>query len=306
MDKDLICIKDLSVKEIEQIFSIAARVKKNRRLYSGILKNKTLALIFQKPSNRTRVSFEVAIYELGGNAIYLGSDDIKLGVRETTADVARTLSRYLSGIIARTFSHGDLLELAKYSDIPVINGLTDLHHPCQALADVFTIKEIKSNLKGVNLAFVGDGNNVLHSLLYVCSKMGINLFIATPKKYRPDEKILEDALKFARGSGSLISLTDDQEEAVRNCDFLYTDVWVSMGQEDERDIRLKDFQRYQINKNLLAKAKNKPYILHCLPAHRGEEITDEIIDGETSIVFEQAENRLHVQKAILIKLFKKS
>jgi ornithine carbamoyltransferase len=302
MDKDFICIKDLSVKEIEQIFSLAARVKKNRRLYSCKLKGKTLALIFQKPSNRTRVSFEVAIYELGGNAIYLGSDDIKLGVRETTADVARTLSRYLSGIIARTFSHDDLLELAKYSTVPVINGLTDLHHPCQALADIFTIKEIKNNLKGVNLAFVGDGNNVLNSLLYGCSKMGINLFIATPKKYRPDEKILEDALRIAKESGSLISLTDNPEEAARNCDFLYTDVWVSMGQEDERDTRLRDFQGYQINKNLLAKAGNKPYILHCLPAHRGEEITDEIIDGEASVVFEQAENRLHVQKAVLIKL----
>ncbi len=296
MKKDLLTINDLSVAEINEIFKQSAELKENRQGFGQPLKGKTLGLIFEKPSNRTRVSFEVGITELGGHAIYLGSYEIDLGKRESPKDVAKVLSRYLSGIIARTFSHKTVVELAKYSSIPVINGLTDYQHPCQALSDLFTIRE-KKGLDGITVAFVGDGNNVLNSLLCICNKMGVRINAACPKGYEPDKDILKDTAGSARICNSPI-------DAVKGADVVYTDVWTSMGQEKEYRKRLKVFKGYQVNSELMKYAKKDAMIMHCLPAHRGQEITDDIMDGPSSIVVDQAENRLHVQKAILIKLLK--
>jgi len=288
MKKDLITIKDLSVVEINKLFKIAAKLKK-RKYPSQALNNKTLAMIFQKPSTRTRVSFEVGMNQLGGNAIYLSPDDIKLGDREATKDIAQTLSRYLDGIMARTFAHQDIIDLAKHATIPVINGLTDKCHPCQGLSDLFTIKEKFGELEGITLAFIGDGNNVLNSLIAGCEKLGINLKIATPAGYEPDNDT---------------NVSHDPVEAVTDADVVYTDVWTSMGQEAEYKKRLRDFKGFQVNKELLNHAKEGALVMHCLPAHRGEEITDEVMDSSQSIVFDQAENRLHVEKAILLELLK--
>tara|TARA_Y100000031_G_C8203847_1_gene377605 strand:- start:128 stop:1018 length:891 start_codon:yes stop_codon:yes gene_type:complete len=296
MKKDFIAIKDLSKIEIDQIFSLAADLKANRKSHPKPLQNKILGLVFEKPSNRTRVSFEVGMIELGGNTIYLSSEEIKLGKRETTKDASRVLSRYLDGIVARTFSHNRLLEIAKYSSVPVINGLTDLLHPCQALGDLFTIKE-KKGLKGITLAFVGDSNNVLNSLLYGCSKLGIKINVACPKQYKPNKDILKE-------TGDIVKLFHSPEDAVKDADFIYTDVWTSMGQEKEYKKRLRRFKKFQVNSKLLGLAKKGALVMHCLPAHRGQEITDDILDGKQSIVVDQAENRLHVQKAILTKLLK--
>lgn len=305
MQKDFICIRDWSVEEIEEILSLGEKLKREPKKFSSSLKGKTLALVFEKPSTRTHVSFMVGMYQLGGNALYLGPEQVKLGIREPIKDVARTLSRYVDGIVLRTFSHENVLEMARYATVPVINGLSDLYHPCQALADIFTIKEIKGKIKKVKLGFIGDGNNVLHSLLYGCSKLGIDLYIATPKGYEPSESVLKEAKSFAKKSKAEIKTGNSLYPVVKNCEFIYTDVWVSMGQEKERVKRLRDFRGFQINKEIISQAKHKPYILHCLPCHRGEEITDEVIESKESLVFEQAENRLHVQKAILIKLLGK-
>ncbi|MFC1658104.1 ornithine carbamoyltransferase [Candidatus Omnitrophota bacterium] len=299
MKKDLISIKDLSVKDLATIFNLTDELKKTPRKFNQVLKGKILALVFQKPSCRTRVSFEVGVYQLGGNSIYLGPDQIKLGLRESTGDIARTLSRYVNGITMRTFAHRSILEMAECADIPVINALTDLLHPCQALADIYTIRERLPKLKEVTLAFVGDGNNVCHSLLYGCSKVGMNLNIATPKNYAPQPEILKEALSLAKAQGVRIAVFNQAKQAVRGADIIYTDVWASMGQEKEAKARREDFQKFQVNKKLLSLAKKKCLIMHCLPAHRGEEITDEVIDSQDSIVFDQAENRLHVQKSIL-------
>lgn len=296
MKKDLLAIKDLTKTEIEDIFSLAAQLKVNRKTHAAPLRNKTIGLIFEKPSTRTRVSFEVGVHELGGNTIYLSSDEVELGKREAIKDAAKVLSRYLDGMVVRTFSHDRLLEMAGFSSIPVINGLTDLLHPCQALSDLFTIKE-KKGLDSVTFAFVGDGNNVLNSLLYGCSKMGIKIKVACPKNYEPDKKILKEI-------GTAAELYNKPEDAVKGADIVYTDVWTSMGQEKERKKRLKDFKKFQVNSKLISLAKKDAMVMHCLPAHRGEEITDEVLDGKQSIVVDQAENRLHVQKAILVKLLK--
>lgn len=303
--KDLISLKDLSVGEIEEIFGLAEKLKdEGRQVTTEPLKGKTIGLIFEKPSLRTRVSLEVAMAQLGGDAIYLGPDEIKLGQREAIKDVAKTLSRYLDGIVARTFKHQDLLELAKYATIPVINGLSDLSHPCQALADLFTVKERFGKLKGVKMAFVGDGNNVCNSLLYGCAKLGVDLSVATPKGYEPKQEIYKGAQDLAKSSGAKIAYHYDPSEAVKDADVIYTDVWTSMGQEKEKAIRVKAFKGFQVSSKLCSKAKKDYYIMHCLPAHRGEEITDECLDGEHSIVFDQAENRLHIEKAILLLLLK--
>ena len=296
MKKDLLTINDLSVSEINELLKLAAELKEKRQGFGETLKGKTLGLIFEKPSNRTRVSFEVGITELGGHAIYLGSYEIDLGKRESPKDVAKVLSRYLNGIIARTFSHKTVVELAKYSSIPVINGLTDYQHPCQALSDLFTIKERKG-LDGITVAYIGDGNNVLNSLLYICHKMGIKINAACPKGYEPDK----DVLKEVAGTAKIFNAPGD---AVKGADVIYTDVWTSMGQEKEYRKRLKMFKKYQINSELVKLANKDAIVLHCLPAHRGQEITDEVMDGLQSMVLDQAENRLHVQKAILIKLLK--
>lgn len=301
MKKDFISIQDLISGDIKNIFLLTDKIKSKPENFKSELEGKTLALIFQKPSNRTRVSFEVGMTQLGGHSIYLGPDDIKLGVREATKDVAAVLSRYADGIVARTFSHKDILELAANSRVPVINGLSDLLHPCQAMADVYTIKE-KVKTKKVKVAFVGDGNNVLHSLMHCCAKVGIDISIATPKGYEPKKDIVKETETEAAKAGSRIVLSNDPKEAVKDADVIYTDVWTSMGQEKEREKRIKAFEAFQVNRALVSLAKKSCLVMHCLPAHRGEEITDEVLDGPNSIVIDEAENRLHVQKAILLKL----
>lgn len=302
--KNLISIKDLSRKEIQEIFSLSDKLKKEPQKFAQVLKGKSLALIFQKPSNRTRVSFEVGMYQLGGYSIYLGPDEINLGVRESIEDVAKTLSRYVDSIVLRTFEHKNVLEMAKFATVPVINGLSDLLHPCQALADVYTIREKIKIKKGTTLAYIGDGNNVCNSLLYASSKVGINMNVATPKGYKPNSQVLKEAKIIAKSSNAKINLFDRPGEAAKDADIIYTDVWASMGQEREVEIRKKIFKEFQVNKNLIKLAEKDALIMHCLPAHRGQEITDEVIDSQNSVVFDQAENRLHVQKAILIKLLK--
>ena len=303
-NKDFISIKDLKRHEIEEIFRLAEELKSKKYLFDA-LKGKTLALIFQKPSNRTRVSFEVGMAQLGGHAVYLGPDDIKLGVRETVSDAARVLSRYIDGIVARTYRHQDIIGLAESSTVPVINGLSDLLHPCQALSDLFTIKEKFNTFDSIRLVFIGDGNNVLHSLMYGASILGCNMSVVNPKGYEPNDKVVDDVKKFSKASGADIRFFSSPETAIKDADIIYTDVWVSMGKEKERKKRLIAFKRFQVNEELLKKAKKSCKIMHCMPAHRGEEITNSIIDGPNSIVLDQAENRLHVQKAILYLLLKR-
>lgn len=304
MKKDFISIKDLNPAQIQGIFVLAGQLKKDKEKFGKALSGKTLALIFQKPSNRTRVSFEVGMYQLGGHSTYLGPDEINLGVRESIKDVAKTLSRYVDGIVLRTFEHKNIIEMARFSTIPVINGLSDFSHPCQALADVYTIKEKIKNIKGITLAYIGDGNNVCNSLLYTSSKLGINMNVAVPKGYEPDSSVLKEAQIIANANKAKINLFTNPKESVKEADVIYTDVWVSMGQEKEAKVRKKIFKGFQINKNLMKLAKKDTLIMHCLPAHRGDEITDEVIDSKNSVVFDQAENRLHVQKAILISLLR--
>ena len=301
MKRDLITLEDMTSKEIFGILKLAGKLKKMPLSKKKALADKTLALLFQKPSNRTRISFEVAMVHLGGYVLYLSPREIEMGKRESVKDVARVISRYVDGIVARVFSHQDVVTLARQSDIPVINGLSDRYHPCQALSDVFTIMEKVRKIKKTKLAWIGDGNNVLNSLLMACAKTGISMNIATPEGYRPPADIFEEASGIARKNRAVLEFFNDPYEAVRGCDIVYTDVWVSMGQEDEKEKRLKDFAKFQINGSLMKAAKENAFIMHCLPAHRGEEITD-VIDGKNSIIYDQAENRMHVQKAILLKL----
>jgi ornithine carbamoyltransferase len=304
MKKDFLSITDVSLGEIQQLFALTGEIKKQPKEFQTMLTNKTVVMIFEKPSNRTRVSFEVGIWQLGGHSIVLNLADINLGVREAIKDVARTLSRYADAIILRTFSHKKVEELASFASVPVINALTDLLHPCQGLSDIYTIKEKLSEIKGKTIAYVGDGNNVCNSLLHICAKVGANLAIATPKRFEPQAAIVKEALTLAKESASKISLLNNAKEAVKDADVIYTDVWASMGQEKEAAKRKKIFKDFQVNSKLVALAKKNTLIMHCMPAHRGDEITDEVIDSKQSIVFDQAENRLHVQKAILIKLLK--
>lgn len=303
--KDLISIKDLSISDIEEIFTLAKKLKGEGRISKDEpLKGKTLGLIFQKPSLRTKVSFAAAMAQLGGTVIFLAPEEVKLGEREVIKDVARTLSRYLDGIVARTFKHEDIIELAKYSTIPVVNGLSDFSHPCQALSDLFTVKEKKGRLKGVKFAFVGDGNNVCNSLLMASTKLGADIAVAVPRGYEPDKEVIKIALDFAAVTGSKVTICSDPEKAVSGADVIYTDVWTSMGQEKEKAERLKAFKGFQINGKLCSKADKDFMIMHCLPAHRGEEITDECMESRHSVVFDQVENRMHVEKAILLLLLK--
>lgn len=299
--KSLVEIQDLTLEEIYQIFELSSSLK--LKLLSGephrLLEGKTLGMIFAKPSTRTRVSFEVGIYQLGGIGMYFGPNDLQLKRGETIADTARVLSRYLDGIMIRTFSHQDVIDLAKYASIPVINGLTDLHHPCQVLADLFTILEKKRKLQGLKLAYVGDGNNMAHSLLQGCSKVGMNISIATPEGYEPHKEIVLQAIENAKYFGSKVEVVRNPIDAVKDADIVYTDVWASMGQESEAEQRRKKFQPYQVNLDLVQNAKDDYLFMHCLPAHRGEEVTDEIADSPNSVIFDEAENRLHVQKAIM-------
>lgn len=302
--KKLLSMQDLSEKEINSILTNAARFKRQRLkgVFSNVLRGKTIVLIFERPSTRTRVSFETGIHELGGNSLFLSSQELQLSRGETIADTARTLSRYVHGIVARVTSHEHLVELSKYSAIPVINALSPLEHPCQVLGDLLTIREQKGKLKGLKLAYIGDGNNVCHSLLLGCTRVGIDISVATPNGYEPKNEIVGEAGKNAEKSGATLLLTHDPVLAVADADVLYTDIFVSMGMEKEREQRLKDFRGYQVNSKLLKRAADDVIFMHCLPAHRGEEVTDEVIDEPRSVVFDQAENRLHVQKAILCML----
>ena len=300
--RHFLTIADLNERELGGLLREAAAAKRQRSRGSSALAGKVVALVFQKPSMRTRVAFEVAVLELGGSVISLGQEDIQLGQREPIKDVARVLSRYVDAVVARTFAHRDVEEFARYASVPVINGLSDLVHPCQALADLFTIAEQFGRLKGLTLAYVGDGNNVLHSLVEGCGMTGLNVSVSTPPAYRPDGTIWAAAARRAKAHGASLRWTRDPSEAVRGADVVYTDVWVSMGQETERAKRLRTLRPYQLNGTLLRRAKPGCRIMHCLPAHRGEEITDDVMEHPRSLIFDQAENRLHVQKALLIML----
>jgi len=298
--RDLLSLYDFTKEEIEEFLKTGETLKIKSKIgeNSPVLAGKKLGLIFEKPSTRTRVSFEVAMYELGGHAIYLSSNELQLKRGETIADTARVLSRYLDGIMARVFFHKDIVELAKFADIPVINGLSDMFHPCQVLGDLLTIKEKKGRLDGIKLTYLGDGNNVCHSLMLGGVKMGMQIIVSTPKEYSPNKEVLnwikEDEKKY---KGEVL-LIENPVEAVKGSDVVYTDVWVSMGQEDS-ETKKKRLLPYQINEKLVKNAKKDFIFMHCLPAHRGEEVVDEVIDGENSAVFDQAENRLHIQKGIL-------
>lgn len=304
MKKDLISLADLTPQEIQDLLDEAMRLKKAQKegQVKPLLAGKTLGMVFQKPSLRTRVSFEVGMLQLGGHALYLSPNEIQLGVRESVADVARVLSRYVDGIMARVFAHSDVETLARYATVPVINGLSDFSHPCQGLADFLTIYEHKGRLAGLKLAYVGDANNVYNSLLFGASKLGVHIACASPPGYQPKPEVLQKAQAFAASSGSQITVTEDPYQAVRDADVIYTDVWTSMGQEAEAQVRRTAMRPYQVNASLVAAAKGDVIVMHCLPAHRGEEITDEVIDGPHSVVFDQAENRLHAQKAVLVRL----
>jgi ornithine carbamoyltransferase len=299
--KSLASLYDLTREEIEEILKTSELLKLQllRGQEHPILKGKTLAMIFEKPSTRTRVSFEVGMWQLGGYALYLSASDLQLGRGETIADTAQVLSRYADGIMARVFSHQTILDLIKYSRVPVINGLSDFTHPCQGLADLFTIFEKKSKLSGLKLAYVGDGNNVAHSLLYGCSKVGMDIFLACPKGYEPNPEVVSQAKKEAKRNGSEVKVTNDPKEAVKGADIVYTDVWASMGKEKEHEERVKILKPYQVNAQLVKEAKEDYLFMHCLPAHRGEEVTDQVADSKNSVIFDQAENRMHTQKALL-------
>ena len=302
--KDLLCIHDLSTEEVLLILDVAKKLKKMQKL--GVphefCKGKTLAMMFSKASTRTRVSFETGFHQLGGHAIYLSDRDSQIGRGEPIRDTARVLSRMVDGIMIRTFSNDSVIELAQYATVPVINGLTDLLHPCQALTDLLTIEECLGSLRGRKLVYVGDGNNMAHSLMYACAKVGMDMVCASPKGYQPDPAVLKLAQEDAAQTGCNITVEEDIFKAVQGADVLYTDVWTSMGQEAEREIRLKALHDYQINSELLQAANEGAIVLHCLPAHRGEEITEEVLEGPRSFVWDQAENRLHTQKAIMVLL----
>ncbi len=302
--KDFLDTDVFSKETLLKIVDLGIKMKKNKQKYSKSLKGKKLGMIFEKSSTRTRVSFEVGMYELGGISIFLSSRDIQLGRGETIEDTAKVLSRYLDCIMIRTYSQEMVENLAKEATIPVINGLTDLLHPCQAMADFMTIFEKKGCIEGINFCFIGDGNNMAHSLGLLASKLGANFSIATPKGYEMNNTIIEKINKNAKVSGSKIIITNDPEEAIQNADVVYTDVWTSMGQEGETEKRLKDFRGFQINDELVKLAKKDYIFMHCLPAHRGEEVSSSVIDGENSVVFDEAENRLHIQKAIMYLLLK--
>jgi ornithine carbamoyltransferase len=306
MKKDLLSVAELSTQDILRIIDLAAKVKNNRERYEKMLSGKSLGLVFQKPSNRTRVSFEVGMVQLGGHAMYLSPNEIDMGGRESVKDVACVLARYLDCIVARVFKHDDVKDLGKFARVPVINGLSDTEHPCQALTDIFTIKERFGTFKGIKLAYIGDGNNVLSSLMCAAAKVGLHIKIATPKGYEPTKKMVDLAKKIAKKSRSKIEFFNDPKKAVAGADVVYTDVWVSMGQEKETTKREKDFKDFQVNDRLMRLANKGCLAMHCLPAHRGMEITDSVIDSKRSIVYDQAENRMHTQKAILLLLLKKS
>jgi len=303
--KDFIEIHDFSAREVMSILELAKSIKAKPKKYREALKGKTLAMIFEKSSTRTRVSFEVGMLQLGGHALFLSSRDIQLGRGEPIADTAKVLSRYVDGIMARTFAHKTVTDLAENATVPVINGLTDLSHPCQVMADYMTAWEKLGKLKGKKIAWVGDGNNMAHSLMFGAPKVGMDIAVATPRGYEPDPEVVAQAQADAKAAGTKITLTHAIEEAVDDADVVETDVWASMGQEEEAEKRRRDFEGWEVDRRVMSLAKKRAIFLHCLPAHRGEEVAAEVIDGKQSVVWDEAENRLHVQKAILITLMKK-
>jgi len=305
MKKDFISIHDLTRYEFFELMDQTKKIKDDPDEYRKKLKNQVLAMIFEKPSLRTRMTFEVGMLELGGKAIYLSPSEIQIGKRETVEDVAHNLERWVDGIMIRTFGHDNVIRLAQAAPVPVINALTDLLHPCQAMADFFTLKEHKGNISKIKLAWVGDGNNVCHSLMFAAAKAGCKMSAAVPKGYEPNPEIVRLALEDGKGSDFELIVTNDPLEAVAGADAIYADVWTSMGQEAEKEERLKLFASFQVNEALMSKAKDDCVFMHCLPAHRGEEVTAEVFDGPRSIVFDEAENRLHAQKAIMLALMGK-
>jgi len=296
--RHVVSLHDLTPAEIEFLLKLAPRVKAQPERYKNALEGRTLAMLFEKPSLRTRVTFEVGMEQLGGRAVYLGSREVGLGKREAIKDIARNLSRWVEVIMARVYHHQTVVELAEHASVPVINGLSNFEHPCQALGDYLTMLELKGSLAGATLAWVGDGNNVAHSLIYGAARLGVRMRVATPAGYEPDRSVVAEAQK----EGGEITLTHDALEAVEGADFVYTDVWTSMGQENEAEMRQHVFRPYQVNSELMRRAGPQARFMHCLPAHRSQEVTDDVMDSPASIVYDQAENRLHVQKALLLAL----
>jgi ornithine carbamoyltransferase len=297
--KDLLTIHDLSAAEFAGILDLADEIKAHPKRFRGSLQGKTLAMIFEKPSLRTRVTFETGMTQMGGHGIYLAPADIQLGVRESIPDVARNLERWVDAIMARTFRHESIVQLARHAKVPVINALSDYSHPCQALADFQTLRELTGDFRSLRLCYVGDGNNVCHSLMFAAAKAGSSITVATPSGFEPSKEVVELALADARQTGAQIRIVTDPVEAVRGAGAVYTDVWASMGQEAETESRAKIFKAYQVNEALMSQAGRGAFFLHCLPAHRGWEVTDAVADASTSAIFQQAENRLHAQKAVL-------
>lgn len=304
MKKDFLTIRDMSKEEILNTFKIAIDMKADRMKYSESLKGKALAMIFEKPSLRTRTTFDIGIQQLGGYSLYLSPAEISLGKRESVHDVAKNLERMVQGIMIRTFAHQIVVDMAKYASIPIINGLTDYSHPCQALADYLTIHELKGDLQGLKLCYVGDGNNVAHSLMFAGARLGVDVTIACPKGFEPNLIAYLDAVEDAKLTGAKIEVVHNAFEGVKNADAVYTDVWASMGQESETEARKKIFKPFQVNEDLMAHAKKDAIFMHCLPAHRGDEVTDGVIDASNSVVFHEAENRLHAQKSVMYQLMK--
>ena len=304
LGSDFLSIRDFTPQQIAGLLEEAAAVKAKPLVSSEALKGKTLAMIFEKPSLRTRVTFDVGIQQLGGFSLYLSPAEINLGKRESVYDVAKNLERMVQGIMIRTFAHEIVERMAEYADIPIINGLTDYSHPCQAIADYLTIRECKGRVAGLKVAFIGDGNNVAHSLMFAGAQLGVRVWVATPQGYEPDAAAVKWATERAAQTGGSITVTNDPVEAARNADAVYTDVWASMGQEAETEKRARIFRPFQVNATLFRHAKEDAIFLHCLPAHRGDEVTAEVIDGPRSVVFQEAENRLHAQKAIMLGLMK--
>ena len=304
MKKDFLAVSDYSASELQEMLDLAMELKKEH--FAGgnkpLFKGKTLAMIFQKPSLRTRVSFDMAMRHMEGDALYLSPSEIGLGKREAISDIARVISGYVDAIMARVFDHAHVLELAKWASVPVVNGLSDYNHPCQAMADALTIIEKFGSLKGLNVTYLGDGNNVAVSLLHICAKLGANFTLASPEGYDMLPEAIELGKKFAAESGSKTTFIRDPHEAVKNAHIIYTDTWTSMGQEAETEKRKAVFPPYQVNQKLVEEADKDVIVMHCLPAHRGQELTDEVADGPHSVIFPQAHNRLHAQKAVLYKL----
>ena len=304
--KDFIEVHDYTADEILELFRLAADMKANRGKYTTSLAGQTLAMIFEKSSTRTRVSFEVGMYQLGGHALFLSARDIQLGRGEPITDTAKVLSRYVDGIMARTFAHKTVTDLAEHATVPVINGLTDLSHPCQSMTDYFTAWEkFGGELKGRKIAYVGDGNNMAHSLLVAAPKVGMDIAVATPADYAPDAEVVAQAQEAARAAGTKVFITTSMEEAIRDADVVETDVWASMGQEGEAEKRHRDFAGWMVDARLMGIARKEAIFMHCLPAHRGEEVSAEVIDSPASVIYDEAENRLHVQKAIMHTLMKR-